>query len=145
MRSVYWFLSLSHTHTHTHTNTQVQWLLFSQHHSLLGLSGVSRSRPFLSGLYMPWCCQALDTGWVGSVVGSGRYLVTSRTDQPSRQLQLGTILLDFVCVFYVLLHPPCILTVHCFVGLIITEQTYTRHNTVNAVQRNSELIWCVAF
>ena len=104
-----------HTHTHTHTHThQVQWLLFSQHYSLLCVSGVSWSRPFLSWLHLPWCCQAVDTGWTGSMVGSGCYLIISRTDQPGRKLQLGTILLDhlvcMLCLSHVL-HLPCILNV----------------------------------
>lgn len=74
-------------------HSQVQWLLLSKHNPLLGVPGVPWCGPVLSWAHMPWGGQAPDTGRIGGVVGGGHHLATGRTDQPSRRLQLGTVLL----------------------------------------------------
>jgi len=50
---------------------------------------------------MPWGGQAPDTGGIGGVVGGGHHLATGRTNQPSRRLQLGTVLLAVSNLFLV--------------------------------------------
>ena len=50
---------------------------------------------------MPWGGQAPDTGGIGGVVGGGHHLATGRTNQPSRRLQLGTVLLAVSSLFLV--------------------------------------------